>query len=115
MNFPGHWVGCDEPILKASAHMILHHLISPFGEYVKDSVYMTLVTCLNELKLRIVAAVVTFPLQILESTWREIEYCLGISIILNHPVYVTSLGLLMFASFCLFVTEFDLYCQIMYL
>jgi hypothetical protein len=44
--------------------------------YVKDIVYKTPVTSLNELKLRIVAAIETVTLQMLEKTWREIEYCL---------------------------------------
>jgi hypothetical protein len=46
--------------------------------YVKDIVYKTPVTSLNELKLRIVAAIETVTPQMLENTWREIEYCLDI-------------------------------------
>jgi hypothetical protein len=40
--------------------------------------YKTPVTSLDELKLRIVAAIETVTPQILENTWREIEYSLGI-------------------------------------
>jgi hypothetical protein len=36
------------------------------------------VTSLDELKLRIVAAIETITPQMLENTWREIEYCLDI-------------------------------------
>jgi hypothetical protein len=36
------------------------------------------VTSLDELKLRIVAAIETVTPQMLENTWKEIEYCLDI-------------------------------------
>jgi hypothetical protein len=36
------------------------------------------VTCLDELKLRIVVAIETVTPQMLENTWREIEYRLDI-------------------------------------
>jgi hypothetical protein len=42
--------------------------------YVKDTVYKTPLTSL-ELKFRIVAAIETVKPQMLENTWREIEYC----------------------------------------
>jgi hypothetical protein len=48
------------------------------GGYVKDIVYETPVTSLNELKLRIVAVIKTVTPQMLENTWREIEYRLDI-------------------------------------
>jgi hypothetical protein len=40
--------------------------------YIKDIVYRTPVTSSDELKLRIVAAIETVTLQILENTWKEI-------------------------------------------
>jgi hypothetical protein len=46
--------------------------------YVKDVVYKTPVTSLDELKLRIVAAIETVTPQMLENTWRETEYHLDI-------------------------------------
>jgi hypothetical protein len=46
--------------------------------YVKDIVYKTPVTALDELKLRIVAAIETVTPQMLENTWKEIEYRLDI-------------------------------------
>jgi hypothetical protein len=46
--------------------------------YVKDIVYKIPVTSLDELKLRIVAAIETVTPQMLENTWKEIEYRLDI-------------------------------------
>jgi hypothetical protein len=46
--------------------------------YVNDIVYKTPVTSVDELKLRIVAAIKTVTPQMLEDTWREIEYFLDI-------------------------------------
>jgi hypothetical protein len=46
--------------------------------YVKDMVYKTSVTSVDQLKLRIVAAIETVTPQMLENTWREIEYQLDI-------------------------------------
>jgi hypothetical protein len=46
--------------------------------YVKDIVYNTPVTSLDELKLRIVAAIEMVTPQMLENTWRETEYHLHI-------------------------------------
>jgi hypothetical protein len=46
--------------------------------YVKDIVYQTPVTSFDELKLRIVAVIETVTRQMLENTWREIEYRLDI-------------------------------------
>jgi hypothetical protein len=50
------------------AHPILCSLISSCTGYVKDSVYKTPVTSLDEFKLRIVAAIETFTLQMLGKT-----------------------------------------------
>jgi hypothetical protein len=46
--------------------------------YIKNIVYKTLVTSLNELKLRIVAAIETVTPKMLENTWKEREYPLDI-------------------------------------
>jgi hypothetical protein len=46
--------------------------------YIKDIIYNTPVTSVDELKLRIFAAIETFPLQMLENICREIEYRLDI-------------------------------------
>jgi hypothetical protein len=58
MHFPGRWVGRDEPIPWPPLDLFL-------CAYVKTSV-----TSLDELKLRIVAAVETVTPQMLENTWR---------------------------------------------
>jgi hypothetical protein len=46
--------------------------------YVKKIIYKTSVTSLDEQTLRIVAAIGTVTLQMLENTWRKIEYGLDI-------------------------------------
>jgi hypothetical protein len=46
--------------------------------YVKDIVYRTSATSFDELRLTIVAAIETVTPQMLENTWREIEYRLDI-------------------------------------
>jgi hypothetical protein len=47
--------------------------------YVKDILYKTPVTHFDELSLRIIAEIETVTPQMLENTWREIEYHLDIS------------------------------------
>jgi hypothetical protein len=46
--------------------------------YVKDIVYKTTVNSFDDPKLRIVAAIETLTPQMLENTWREIEYRLDV-------------------------------------
>jgi hypothetical protein len=46
--------------------------------YVKDIVCKTFVTSLDELNLRVVAAIGTVTPQMLEDTWSEIEYLMDI-------------------------------------
>jgi hypothetical protein len=48
-------------------------------EHVKDIICKTPVTSLDEFKLGILAAIETVTPQMLENTWREIEYRLDIS------------------------------------
>jgi hypothetical protein len=59
-----------------------HPILRPFDfflcGYVKDIVYKASVTFLDELKLRIVAAIEIVTPQMLENTWREIDYLLDI-------------------------------------
>jgi hypothetical protein len=78
MNFPGRWVGRDGPIPWPPHSPD----ITPFDSFlwgcVKDTVYKTPVTSLDELKLRIVAAIETVTPQMLENTCRETEYRLDI-------------------------------------
>jgi hypothetical protein len=78
MHFPGRWVGRDGPIPWPPRSPNITPLDFFLWGYVKDIVYKTPLTSLNELKLRIVAAIETVTPQMLENTWREIEYCLDI-------------------------------------
>jgi hypothetical protein len=54
--------------------------------YVKDIAYKTPVTSLDELKLRIVVSLERVTPQMLENTWREIEYRLDILVPRNARV-----------------------------
>jgi hypothetical protein len=78
MHFPGHWVGHDGSILwpPQSPDIMLLDLF--MWGHIKDIVYKTPVTSLDELKLRIFAVNETVTPQILENTWRVSEYRLGI-------------------------------------
>jgi hypothetical protein len=78
MHFPGRWVGRDGRIPWLSPLPDITPLDFFLWGYVKDVVYKTPVTSLDEMKLRIVAAIETVTPQKLENTWREIEYRLGI-------------------------------------
>src|ERR1700761_6814771 len=57
MHFPGRWVGRDRPILwpPCSPDLMLLYLF--LQGYIKDIVYTTSTTSLNELKFRIIAAI----------------------------------------------------------
>jgi hypothetical protein len=78
MHFPGRWVGRDGPIPWRPRSPDITPLDFFLWGYVRDIVYRTPVTFLDELKLRIVAAIETVTPQMLENTWREIEYRLDI-------------------------------------
>jgi hypothetical protein len=78
MNFPGRWVGLDEPIPWPPRSRNITPLDFVLWGYDKDIVYKTPMTSLHELKHRIVVAVETATPQMLENTWKEIEYCLEI-------------------------------------
>jgi hypothetical protein len=78
MHFPGRWVGRDGPSPWSPRSPGITPLDFFLWGYVTDIVYKTPVTSLDELKLRIVAAIETITPQMLENTWREIEYCLDI-------------------------------------
>jgi hypothetical protein len=80
MHFPGRWVGRDGPIPWPPRSSNIMPLDFFLWGYVKDIVYKTPVTSLNELKLRItcIAAIETIIPQMLENTWRETEYHLDI-------------------------------------
>jgi hypothetical protein len=78
MYSPGHWVGRDGSIPWTPRSPDITSLdFLPCG-YVKDIVCLTSVTSHDELKLRTVTAIETVTPQMLENTWREIEYGLDI-------------------------------------
>jgi hypothetical protein len=77
MHFPARWVRRDGPIPWPPRSSDIT-LLDFFWGYVKHIVYKTLVTSLDERKLKIVAAIETVTPQMLENTWKEIEYRLGI-------------------------------------
>jgi hypothetical protein len=79
MHFPGRWVGRAGPIPWPPRSPDTTPLDFFLCGYVKDIVYKTPVTSLDELKLRIVAAIETVTPQTLENTRRETEYRLDIS------------------------------------
>jgi hypothetical protein len=78
MHFPGRWVERDVPIPWAPRSADITPLDFFLWGYVKDIVYKTRVTTLEELQLRIVATIETVTPEMLENIWREIEYCLDI-------------------------------------
>jgi hypothetical protein len=78
MHFPGCWVRRDGPIPWLPRSPNIMPLDFFLWEYVKVIVCKTPVTPLDEPKLRIVAAIETVTPQMLENTWREIEYRLDI-------------------------------------
>jgi hypothetical protein len=78
MHFPGRWVGRDGQIPWPPRSPDITPLNFFLFGYVKDIVYKTPVTSLDELKLRIVAVIETVTPQMLENTWRETEYRLDI-------------------------------------
>jgi hypothetical protein len=79
MHFPGRWIGRDGPTPWPLRSPDIKPPLDFFMRgYFKDIVYMNPVTSLDELKLRIVAAIKTVTPQMLENIWRETEYRLDI-------------------------------------
>jgi hypothetical protein len=76
--FQGDGLGVMDQFRGLRAHPILRCLISSCGEYIKNIVYKTHVTFVDEMKLRIVAEIETVTRQTLENTWMGIEYRLDI-------------------------------------
>jgi hypothetical protein len=66
--FLGAGLGVIDQSRGLHAHPILRRLSSPCGGYVKDIVYTTPVTSLDEMKLKIFAAMETVTTQMLENT-----------------------------------------------
>jgi hypothetical protein len=78
MHFPGRWIGRDGPIAWPMRSPDIMQLDFFLWRHVKDILYMTPETSLDETKLRIVAAIENITPQMPENTWREIEYRLNI-------------------------------------
>jgi hypothetical protein len=78
MHFSGRRVGHDGPIPWPPRSPDITPLDFFLWGYVKDIAYKTPVTSLDDLKLKIVAAIETVIPQMLENTWSEIEYRLDI-------------------------------------
>jgi hypothetical protein len=78
MYFTGRWVGRDGPIPWPPRSLDIMPLDLFLWGYVKDIIYKILVTSLDELKLRIVAAIERVTPLILKNTCREFEYRLDI-------------------------------------
>jgi hypothetical protein len=76
--FLGAGLGMMDQFCGLCAHPILRHLISSCGDTLRTLFTKTPVTSLDELKLRIVAAIETVTPHMLENTCREIEYRLDI-------------------------------------
>jgi hypothetical protein len=74
MHFHVRLVGRDGPIPRPPRLPHISSLNIILWEYLKDTVYKTLVTSFVEPKLQIVAIETIASSQMLENTWRETEY-----------------------------------------
>jgi hypothetical protein len=82
--FLGDGLGVMDQFCGLWAHPILFCLISSCGGYIKDIVYKTPVTSLDELKLGIIAAIETIIPQMLENT------CGKLNTALTYILYATN-------------------------
>jgi hypothetical protein len=73
MHFTGRWFGRDGPILWPPRSPD----ITPLDFFLWECC-MTPVTSLDESKIRIFAAIETITPEVLQKTWREVEYRLDI-------------------------------------
>ncbi|GBN99927.1 hypothetical protein AVEN_41972-1 [Araneus ventricosus] len=77
-NFPDRWSGRDGPIPWPPRSPDITPLDFFLWRFVKNIVYKTPVPSLDELKRRIVTAIQNVTPQMLENTWREIEFRLDV-------------------------------------
>ena len=77
-HFLGRWIGRDGPIAWPPHSPDITPLDFFLWGYVKDIVFRTKVTGLQDLKTRIQAAVATVTPDMLARTWQEIDYRLDI-------------------------------------
>jgi len=76
--FPNTWIGRDGPILWPPRSPDITHLDFFLWRYVKDKVFSTPVPDITNSKARITDAFVTIAEDMLENTWREIDYRLDV-------------------------------------
>ena len=77
-TFPNRWIGRDGPIPWPPRSPDITPLDFFFWGYVKDQVYSTRVDSIEHLKERIRNAIRSVTVDMLHSTWREIEFRLDI-------------------------------------
>lgn len=73
-RMPGRWIGRGGPLLWPPRSPDITPLDFFFWGYVKERVYATKVDNLDDLKQRIRASIATITPEMLQATWREIEY-----------------------------------------
>jgi len=77
-KFPNRWIGRDGPTTRSTRSPGFHPLDFFLWGYVKDEVFSTPVPDITNLKARITDAFATITEDILENTWREIDYRLDV-------------------------------------
>ena len=77
-TFPNRWIGRDGPTNWPPRSPDITPLDFFLWGYVKDKVYSTPVADAETLKERITAALATVTTEMLENTWREIEFRLDV-------------------------------------
>jgi len=76
--FPNRWIGRDGPTPWPPRSPDIIHLDFFLGGYVKDKVFSTPFPDIINLKARITDAFATITEDMLENTWREIDYRLDV-------------------------------------
>ena len=77
-SFPNGWIGRDGPKAWPPRLPAVTPLTPFCGAYVKDKVFSTSVPDITNLKARIRDAFATITEDMLENTWREIDYRLNV-------------------------------------
>jgi len=77
-TFPNRWIGRDGPTAWPPRLPDINPLHFFLWGYVKDKVFLTPVPDITNLKARIADAFATITKDMLENTWREIDYQLDV-------------------------------------
>ena len=77
-TFPNRWIGRDGPTLWSSRSPDITPLDFFLWGYVKDKLFSTPVPDITNLKARLTDAFATITEDMLENTWREIDYRLDV-------------------------------------